>query len=147
MTLTARLRRLALDERGSEPIAFIGATLIVVMAIALVVLSARIGTTNTAVAGAAQAGARAATLTRDAPAAIAAAEAAVASNLEQNGIRCTALTVSVDASELALPLGQTGIVGVDVACTISLVDIDLGVPAGTTVNGTGSSPTNPYSER
>lgn len=147
-TLRRRIRAFAADEGGSEAIQIIGAAAIMALVVAFLVAGGRIAVTNMHVESASYAAARSATLTRDVGSAVNAARATASENLAQSGIDCASLVVDVDAHELTLPLGQTGVVNVAISCTVPLGDISLpGLPMAHTIHGTGSSPTDPYSQR
>lgn len=143
-----QLLRFAGDQRGSETMQVIGAAAIMATVIAFFVAGGRIAHTNMQIESAANAAARSITLQRDVPAAVSRAQNVVARNIADAGIRCAALNIAVNAEQLRLPLGQTGIVSVNVSCTVSLGDIALpGLPMSTTLRAVGYSPTDPYSER
>lgn len=146
--LRRHLAELAHDERGSEAIQIIGAAAIMGLVVAFLVAGGRIAVANMHVESASYAAARSATLARDVGSAVSAAQATASQNLAQSGINCASLIVDVDANQITLPLGQTGLVNVTISCTVPLGDISLpGLPMAHTIQGAGSSPTDPYSQR
>lgn len=108
-------------------LAVLGPALLLVLG--LVVVGARLETASGAVEQAAAAGARAASLARDARAATSAAQSAVRRNLRQQNISCGDESIHVDTSAFARSAGQDGDVVVVVACTVTLADQSMpGLP-------------------
>ena len=109
----------------------------------LIVAGARISSAQQAVDNAATAAGRAASLARG-PAATQLAGMRVArERLVADGLACRDLSVSVDASDIAL--GRVGQVRASVTCQVPLTDLALPVPGGTrTITSTFTSLADPY---
>ncbi|SJM55895.1 TadE/TadG family type IV pilus assembly protein [Agrococcus casei] len=143
-TLT-RLRR---DDNGSATVEIVILAPVFLMVLLLIVGLGRIQMAGNSTESAAGNGARAATLQGDQASADNAAEQAVRDSLTSNGINCQQLTINLDTSAVENQLGQVGTVTVDITCVVSLSDISVpGLPGNYTLNATGTSPINPYSER
>ena len=68
--------------------------------------------------------------------------------MNQSGITCTTLTVTVDASGLNAAIGTTGEVSAAIDCDVSLADITLpGIPGSRTMSSSAASPVDAYRER
>ena len=91
--------------------------------------------------------ARAASLERDAPAAVTAARTIATSTLTESGIECRSHTVSVKASGLSAPLGAVASVSVTVTCTVDFGVGLPGFPQSRTLTATGASPVDTYRSR
>ncbi len=92
--------------------------------------------------------ARAASLARNASDARTAATAAAHDTLDGSSASCAAITVTVDTSGFAVPVGQPATVGVTITCTVSLADLALpGMPASHVLTSTFSSPLDIYRGR
>jgi hypothetical protein len=88
--------------------------------------------------------ARAASLTRTAPAAIAAAEQTAADALGQAGVVCQPVTVDTDTAQFA----PGGTVTVTIGCTVSHADaVFLGVPGSRQLTATFTSPVDAWRAR
>jgi len=88
--------------------------------LALVIMAGRVADANGSVQSAANEAARAASISRTAADAQAAAQAAVAVTLGSSDLDCTSTVVAVDLSGFAAPLGQDAPVVVTVTCTVPL---------------------------
>jgi hypothetical protein len=115
--------------------------------IALAIAGGRLVTAEAAADHSARSAARTASLQRDARSAATAADAVARSVLAQQGLRCTSLDVTVDASGFARPPGSPATVTAIVRCIVDWAD--LGLPgAGTrTVEATAVSPIDRWRER
>lgn len=143
-----RLRKFRRDQRGSATVELVIIAPVFIMVLLTVVGLGRIQMAGNSTESAAGTGARAATLQGDQASADRAAEQAVRDALASNGIRCNSLTIDLDTSAVENPLGQVGTVTVNISCVVALGDISVpGLPGNYTLEATGTSPINPYSER
>ncbi len=141
-----------MHDRGADTgsvaleLAVLGPVLLLVLG--LVVVGARLETASGAVEQAAAAGARAASLTRDAHAARSAAQDAVRRNLRQQSISCGDERIDVDTSAFARRPGQDGDVTVVVACTVALADQSMpGLPGSRRIESRAVSAVDTYRGR
>ncbi|WP_406637564.1 TadE/TadG family type IV pilus assembly protein [Amycolatopsis sp. WGS_07] len=120
------------------------ALMIAVIAVGLlIVVGARVSSAQQIVDDAATAAARAASLSRGTVAATRAGGDAARARLTQSGLVCNDVSVSVDASEIAL--GRAGLVRARVTCRVRLSDLALPSPVGDrTITSTFTSPVDPY---
>jgi hypothetical protein len=103
---------------------------------------------DNAVAEAARAAAREASLAVDAETAVVLATARAEATLARQGLRCQGVGVTVDTAGFALPLGNSGDVTVSVTCTVAMTDLLApGLPGSVTVDASFSSPVDAYRER
>lgn len=116
------------DEGGSALVELVLLTPLVMMVMMLVIGFGRIASSRGEVDGAARDAARAASISRSADGAQAAAQDQAASTLGSRSVTCSTLDVAVDASSF----GPGGHVSVDVSCTVSLGDLFLVAWPGTT---------------
>lgn len=140
-------RRRKGDERGSmaaEAVIVIPAILLLV---ALFAVGYRLWSARSAVAGAAEAGARAASLAGNPSTGQARAADAVAGNLQTLGVRCASQSLTADVGALAQPPGSEGSVSVTLTCVVDLRD--LGLPGGgsLTVTRSASERVDTFGER
>lgn len=125
------------DERGSMAIEAVLLTPVLVAAIMVIVAGGRYvdarGQTNSA----AYAAARAASLTTNQDAAVAAGREAAADSMADRGLACSGLKVAIDAGEF----GPGGTVRATVACTADLSDLaGIGLPGTKTFTFTAVVP-------
>ena len=118
-------------EHGSITTEVVLLTPVLLLLLAFVVMTGRVGVASGAVTDAAHQAARAASLRADPAAAAADAEATVAANLESAGVSCAAFAVEVDTSRFA----RGGDVAVSVTCTTDLGDVAFaGLPGSRTLS-------------
>jgi Flp pilus assembly protein TadG len=123
------------DERGSAAIeaAILAPPLLVLIGLAIV--GGRIQVAGGAIEAAAHDAARAASISRTAGQAQASAHAAADATLSQQGLHCTNLSVQVDTTGFAIPVGQPGTVTVSVTCVVDFSDLVAdGLPGSKTLN-------------
>lgn len=114
----------------------------------LIVAGARIWGVRSAVAQAAYAGARAASLERSAAQAGATGRAAVRAELERRGARCMTLVIGVDTAGFAVPVGTPATVALRLVCRVDLSDVAVpGLPGALTITGAATSALDTYRER
>jgi Flp pilus assembly protein TadG len=114
----------------------------------LTVLAGRIVLAGGTVEQVAAAGARAASLARTPAAAATTADRVVRQTLDEQHLQCAAVTVTVDTSGFAVPLGQPATVAVEVSCQVQLADLTVpGLPGSRTLSDRAVSPLDPYRGR
>ncbi len=146
--ITGRLVGRARGDRGTVPLEIAVLMPAVVALIALAFVVGRQSVAQGAVDLAAHDAARAASLSRTAAAAQSRANAAAQDTLGLQGQACAELTVVVDTSQFAQPVGQPASVSVTVACLVSYTDIAVpGMPTGRVVTSTFVSPLDQYRGR
>lgn len=115
---------------------------------ALTVLAGRVVLAGGTIEQVAAVGARAASLARSPTDAAAAAEGAVRHSMDEQHLQCQTVTVTVDTSGFAVPLGQPAAVNVRVSCRIRLADLTLpGLPGSRFLSDQAVSPLDPYRGR
>jgi Flp pilus assembly protein TadG len=93
--------------------------------------------------------ARAASLSRTADLAQSRARDAAADTLHQQGLACANLTVTVNTTQFAQPVGTPASVTVTVVCQVSFADLAAlpGVPGNRTLSASFVSPLDEYRSR
>lgn len=93
--------------------------------------------------------ARAASLSRSAAVAQSRATAAAQDSLAQQGLACSALSVTVNTEQFARPVGTPATVSVTIACQLSFADLSAlpGVPGSRTLTASFVSPLDQYRPR
>jgi len=136
--LAQRWRRLAQrSDAGSSSVEMAIATPLLVALLLFVVLCGRLVSAQLDVDAAAHGAARAASISRTAPAATADAERTALDTLAARGVTCRQPTVTVNTANLR----PGGAVTVTVTCTVPLSDLALiAVPGTRTVTATSTSP-------
>lgn len=143
MTLT-RVR----DEHGSAAVEAAVGVPAFVLFVGLIIFGGRTATTHSAVESAAADAARTASIARTASEAKQEAKAAAQASLANQDIHCLSVTVSVDVSDFAKTVGETGAVTATVECLLDLADLSVpGVPGSRLVKATGTSPLDTFRER
>lgn len=135
-------------DRGSASIELAVLTPAVILIFAAVVMAGRYTLARQASESAAYDAARTASLARTASAAATQARSAAASSFAAQGIKCRSLTVSVNTSGFAVPVGRSATVSVTVTCVADFRDIAMpGMPGSTTLSSTFVSPLDTYRSR
>ncbi|MFE9812497.1 TadE/TadG family type IV pilus assembly protein [Streptomyces sp. NPDC005548] len=135
-------------DEGSAAIEAVIILPVLIMFLCLAIAGGRIVTSGSKIDSAAEDAAREASIHRTADSAQSAAHAAAAESLNDQGIRCSSTSVSVDTGGLSVPVGQVGTVTVTVECTVPLSDLLLpGVPGARTLTATASSVVDLYRMR
>ena len=143
MTLT-RMR----DERGSAAVEAAVGVPAFVLFVGLIIFGGRTATTHSAVESAAADAARTASIARTASEAKQDAKVAAQASLANQDIHCLSVTVSVDVSDFAKSVGQTGSVAATVECLLDLGDLSVpGVPGSRLIKATSTSPLDTFRER
>ncbi len=141
-------RRTAGGDRGSETIAAAIVTPLLLMLLCLAIAGGRIVTAGAKIDAAAEDAARAASISRTYSSAHAEASAAAARSLNDQGIHCASTSTSVDASGLAVPVGQVGTVTVTISCTVTMSDLLLpGAPGSKTMTSRFTSVVDAFRSR
>ncbi|MET9879244.1 TadE/TadG family type IV pilus assembly protein [Actinacidiphila glaucinigra] len=140
--------RRATGDRGSESVqAAIVAPLLIAF-LCLAIAAGRLAVSGAKTDAAAEDAARTASLERTQLDAESAAADAATRSLENQGVRCASTNVDVDASGLAVPIGQVGYVTVTVRCTVDLSDLLLpGAPGSKTLTSTFTSVVDAFRAR
>nr|WP_107905390.1 TadE family protein [Streptomyces chartreusis] len=143
--------RWALRLRGDEGSAAIEAAIILpalIMFLCMAIAGGRIVTSGAKIDAAAEDAAREASIHRTAGAAQAAAHAAAAESLNDQGITCASTSVAINTGGLNVPVGQVATVTATVTCTVTLSDLLLpGVPGAKTLESTATSVVDMYRQR
>ncbi|KPH98721.1 TadE family protein [Actinobacteria bacterium OV450] len=141
-------RRTEGGDRGSETIAAAIVTPLLLILLCLAIAGGRIVMAGAKVDAAAEDAARAASISRTYTSAQAEAAAAAARSLDDQGIHCASTSTSVDASGLAVPVGQVGTVTVTISCTVTMSDLLLpGAPGSKTMTSRFTSVVDAYRSR
>lgn len=136
------------DDRGSESVQAAIVTPLLIAFLCLAIAAGRLAVSGGKTDAAAEDAARAASLERTPLAAQSAAAEAATRSLEDQGIRCSSTDVDVDASGLAVPIGQVGYVTVTVRCTVDLSDLLLpGAPGSKTLTSSFTSVVDAFRAR
>jgi Flp pilus assembly protein TadG len=136
------------EDAGSITLELAVLTPALILLLGLIALAGRVQVAAAAVEHAATAGARAASLARTVNAAQAAATDTVRRELDTANLRCATSTVTVDATGLAAPLGQTATVTVTTSCTVTMADLAVpGLPGSRTLTGQATSTVDRYRTR
>ena len=150
MSLTRRRRHLPVSERerGSTVIEAVIGVPAFMLFVGLIVFAGRVAIANQAVGSAATEAARAASISRTQGQAGDTARAAATTALGNQNVNCLSMTVTVDTSGFASPVGTPASVRATVSCVVNLSDLSVpGVPGTRTVSATMTSPLDTYRER
>ena len=135
-------------ERGSIAVEFAILLPAFVLLIAVAAVVGRQTVAQTAIEGAAHDAARAASISRTEATAKARGEQAARGVLDDQGLHCDPVTVTVDTGEFARPVGQAAAVTVTVSCSVAFTDIAVpGMPGNRTLSSTFTSPLDIYRSR
>jgi len=125
------------NDRGSAAIeaAVLAPPLLALIALAIV--GGRLQVAGGAIEAAAHDAARAASISRTAADAQTNAHNAASATLTQQGLHCASLTVTVNTTGFAVPVGQPATVSASVTCVVDLSDLVAdGVPGTRTITST-----------
>lgn len=144
MTITRRLR----DDRGALSLEAVILLPVILMALLLVVALGRIGSANNAVDTAARNAARAASLERNGATASSAGTQMARSVLGQQGLECTATSISISTGGFSVQIGEPASTTATVMCTVRLSDVGLpGLPGSKTLTSSFTSSIDSYRQR
>ena len=135
-------------ERGSVSVelALLAPALLLLLAFA--VLAGRTQIAEGAVAEAARAAAREASLARDAGTATTLAQAQARRTLAAQDLRCQRSSVTIDPAGFRASPGRPGDVTVTISCTVGMSDLLApGLPGSVTVEASFTSPLDAFRER
>ncbi|MEU8605332.1 TadE/TadG family type IV pilus assembly protein [Streptomyces parvulus] len=145
------MRRLAVTRDGDEGSVAIEAAIVIpplIMFVCLALAGGRLVTSGAKIDAAAEDAAREASIHRTVASAHAAAQAAAAESLGDQGVACASSSVAIDTSGLSVPVGQVGTVTVTVNCTVNLSDLLLpGVPGSKSLTSTATSVVDAFRSR
>ena len=143
------LVRLGTDrQRGSATLELAILAPALLLLLGLVVLAGRVQVAAGAVEHAAAVAARDASLARTPAAAQATGTVAVDRELTAQNLRCAPVTVVIDTSGFAAPVGQPATVTATIACTVSFADLALpGLPGARTLTAHATSPLDSWRTR
>lgn len=119
-----------------------------VLFVGLIIFGGRTATTHSAVESAAADAARTASIARTPAQARQDATTAAQASLANQDVHCLSVNVTVDISDFAKPVGETGSVSASVECLLDLADLSVpGVPGSRVIKATSSSPLDTWRER
>lgn len=135
-------------ERGSVTLELTILAPAILVLLGLAIVAGRIEVAGGAVEQASAAAAREASIARTPDAAGATARAAAADVLDRRDLRCATLTVTVDSSGFAVPIGQAAQVSATVTCSVSIGQLAVpGLPGTKTVTARTASVLDTYRGR
>lgn len=135
-------------ERGSVALELALVVPALVLVLALLIAGGRLWFARTTVAEAASTAARAASLARSASAATTAGQDASRSSLATAGLRCTGVSVQIQAGAFAVPVGTPATVRSVVRCSVPFSDVTLpGMPGSIALEADGSAALDTYRSR
>lgn len=136
------------DDEGSASLEFAILGAGVVLIICLLAAAGRIALAQNSVEDAANAAARAASISRSAGSAREEAGTVADSTLRGQNVQCTTRIVDVDTSGFSAPIGTPASVTAHVECTVDLSDLLIpGMPGSKTLSADGRSAIDEYRER
>ena len=135
-------------DRGSIAVEFAILVPAFLLLIAVAGVVGRQTVAQTAIEGAAHDAARAASISRTAATAQSHGQDAAQSVLDAQGLHCDPVTITVDTSQFARPVGQAAAVTAIVSCSVAFSDIAIpGMPGNRTLSATFTSPLDVYRSR
>lgn len=135
-------------ERGSVTLELAVLAPVLLVFLGFIVAGGRVQLAGGSVETAARDAAREASIARTPAAAQAAALTSARTTLAGEGLRCAQVSVTVDTSGFAAPLGQPAAVSARVACTVALADLLVpGLPGSHHMTATATSVLDPYRGR
>lgn len=135
------MRRGQRDERGSAAVELVLVTPVLIALMLFVVGVGRLAGANGEVQAASRDAARASALARSPHAARVAGLNAASATLQDRGVECRKLSVTIDANEFR----ADGFVSATVSCTVDLGDLTtIGFPASKTLVASFTSPVDRY---
>ncbi len=135
------------DERGSAALEVAIGAPVMLLLVVLVVAGGRVALARQTVTAAADSAARAASISRTAPAATSLARNTVRSILSAQQVDCRTLDVSVDSRAFASAPGTPGNVQATVTCHLDLTSLGLPGLGSLTITDTGTSPLDTFRGR
>ena len=141
------IARIARNERGSAAIELVLLIPALMVLVLFAVAGGRVAIAHGSVEQAAADSARAASIARTAGEAQASAAEAARATLANQGLSCTSLTVTLDTSGFATPVGTPASVAATVSCTVRLSDLTVPGLPDPVVSATVTSPLDVYRGR
>jgi Flp pilus assembly protein TadG len=136
------------NQRGSAAVEAAVGLPAFALFVGLIIFGGRTATTHAAIESAADEAARSASIARTSADAKGEAQAAAQASLANQDIHCLRVSVVVDVSDFATPVGQTGSVTAKVGCLLDLADLAVpGVPGSRLITATSTSPLDTWRER
>ena len=135
-------------ERGSAVIEAVIGIPAFMLFVGLIIAAGRFTIAQHSVESAANAAARAASISRTQEQAQGAASSSAATTLNNQGLRCSSKSVSVDTTGFAAPVGTPARVTATVTCQVQVADLAVpGLPGTLSVEATMASAIDTYRER
>ena len=135
------------DERGSAAIELVLLVPALMLLLLFAVAGGRVAIAHGSVQQAAADAARAASIARTAGAAQTTATAAARATLANQGLTCASMTVTLDTSGFATPVGTPANVAATVSCTVELSELALPGLPDRVVSATVTSPLDVFRGR
>lgn len=143
-----RVRHRRDAERGSVAVEVALLAPALVLVLGLLVAGGRLWFARTTVVEAAQASARAASLTRSAGEAVAVGTDAGRQSMTTAGLRCSGSSVAVSTAAFAVAVGTPATVTSDITCDVAFSDLVLpGMPGSIHLAGRGAAALDTYRAR
>jgi Flp pilus assembly protein TadG len=140
--------RRAWRDRGSATIEAVIVAPAFLLFVGLIIGAGRVAIAHQSVEAAAAEAARTASVARTAGQARADATSSAQHTLVNQGLQCATLTVAVDTTGFATPVGTPARVTATVVCVVSLADLSVpGMPGTLRVEATVGSPLDTYRGR
>jgi Flp pilus assembly protein TadG len=140
--------RRAWRDRGSATIEAVIVAPAFLLFVGLIIGAGRVAIAHQSVEAAAAEAARTASVARTAGQARADATSSAQHTLANQGLQCATLTVAVDTTGFATPVGTPARVTATVVCVVSLADLSVpGMPGTLRVEATVGSPLDTYRGR
>ena len=140
--------RRAWRDRGSATIEAVILAPAFLLFVGLIIGAGRVAIAHQSVEAAAAEAARTASVARTAGQARADATSSAEHTLVNQGLQCATLTVAVDTTGFATPVGTPARVTATVVCVVSLADLSVpGMPGTLRVEATVGSPLDTYRGR
>ena len=143
----ARSWKTSADERGSAAIELVLLVPALMLLLLFAVAGGRVAIAHGSVQQAAADAARAASIARTAGTAQTTAVAAARATLANQGLTCASMTVSLDTSGFATPVGTPASVAATVSCTVELSELALPGLPDRVVSATVTSPLDVFRGR
>ena len=134
-------------DRGSATVEAVIGVPVFLLLLGLLIVGGRVVIAHQVVQSAASDAARAASIARTAGDAQTSAEEAARATLANQGLSCTSLTVALDTSGFATPVGAPASVTATVSCTVRLSDLAVPGLPDPVVSATVTSPLDMYRGR
>ena len=136
-----------MGERGTAVVEVVLLAPALAMLLALLIVGGRLAMAQQAVQAAAADAARTASIARTQTHAGATARAAALSGLHAQKVNCLDVTVTVDTTGFAAPVGTPATVTATVTCRVHLAGLLPAAPGSVDISATSSSPLDTYRER